>query len=629
MKITFKRISIENFKGIEKLVTELGNKTMVYGGNETGKTTFADAISYVLTGKNSLGESTFQILPKDAVNVSPRVDLDVEIERENEKKTATLTRMYKAKINKDKEFTREYQTVCMINGIETGPKDFDRWISDNICYSELFRLLHDTRYFTENIATTGKEKKWEIQRRMLFAVCGIPNDSKLVESEKRFFDLRDALSRYSDIREYLSYLKAKEKETNDFLSKANIKIELLEGEKSTEFNFDKIRAEKKRIEDKLQSILSALEKERKDYEEGKREEKEDIGNEIQKLRDDYNSAMNYYKSLQEEYMDKAKGAYDKKSELNKKIFSYTAIINKGMLDLKQYENVRDGADKVCPVCGQALPSDKIEAEKKKAINSIEKEKNKIKQAKSKIKELKTEIEKIEGWLATAEPAYPDEVNSILEKIKYLQKRMDDIRAYPKNNHEEEILGLKDSIRDLNEILLEEERDKEISDKISAIDEEIQSKLDERANLNRLSDLCRDFLEFKCKYAEQKINSMFGGIEFKMFKFNKTNGEYRDCCDIFWHGVHYDSLSYSTKFVVGIKIALVFQRLKNIQMPIVIDNTESIDLGAECDVQTIFLIKREEKCPKCGCYSGRKESDGMWKCKYCGEKFKKSLEIIAG
>ena len=114
----------------------------------------------------------------------------------------------------------------------------------------------------------------------------------------------------------------------------------------------------------------------------------------------------------------------------------------------------------------------------------------------------------------------------------------------------------------------------------------------------------------------------------MFKFNKTNGEMKECCDIFFNGVPYQSLSYSTKFYVSLKIALGFQKFYKVSMPVVVDNAESIDCLEQIDVQTIELRKVEELCPKCSVgRTGRRGSDGMWVCKTCGHKFFKSLEIL--
>lgn len=140
------------------------------------------------------------------------------------------------------------------------------------------------------------------------------------------------------------------------------------------------------------------------------------------------------------------------------------------------------------------------------------------------------------------------------------------------------------------------------------------------------DLCNEFIDAKCKMASKKINDMFEGVHFELFSKNKTNGEIRPCCDIFWHDTPYESLSYSTKFIVSMKIALAFQRFYGVEMPLIVDNAESIDSPNDFGTQAIFLTKRDELC-SCGGATGRKEADGMWTCKKCGNRFHKKLEIV--
>lgn len=430
MKITFKKIKIENFKNLEHLETEFGNKTYVYGANETGKTTFADAISYVLTGKNSLGDSQFEFIPVGSSGLSPRVELEIEIRDKKGVKTVNLVRMYEAKKKKNGEFTVTYQTVCYVNGLKMGPKEYDNWIHDHVATPEVFRLIHDVRYFTENISTNGKERPWEAQRRLLFSICGMKSDIDMAKSKKRFNELVDGLSQYDNVNQYLGKLKEDEKKCNQDIELANNQIKL--------------------ICEKSESIV--------------------------------------YKS---------------------------------------------NGKNICPMCG----------------------------------------------------------NVIVEKVK-----LKDVAPFFKA----------EELQDL-----------------------IKEKLEKRAQTCRLIDLCKNFIEMKCKLAQKKVNEMLDGVQVEFFKKNKTNDELVDCCSIYWNGVPYQSLSYSTKFVVSMKIAMAFQKFYGIEIPLIVDNAESIDFGQDFDMQMIFLIKRDECCPNCNSFGSlsRKESDGLSSCRVCGHRFKKTLEVV--
>lgn len=431
MNIKFKNIKIDNFKSIKHLKTEFGNKTYVYGANETGKTTFADAISYVLTGKNSLGESQFEFIPVNSEGLSPRVELEIQIEDKKDVKTINLVRMYQAKQTKDGKFTGAYKTVCFINGLKMGPKEYDNWVHDHIAAPEIFRLIHDVRYFTENISTNGKERPWEAQRRLLFSMCDIKSDIDMAKAKKRFNGLTEGLSQYDNVNQYLVKLKDDEKNCNREIEWANNKI--------------------KALSEKSESIIHEAE-----------------------------------------------------------------------------------TTTVCPMCGSKLT-----------------------------------------------------------------KRIKEKKITP--------------LFSLNEL-----------------QESIKKELEKRAQICKMIDLCKDFIDMKCKLAQKKVNELLDGIQIEMFRKNKTDGEIKPCLDIYWNKISYQSLSYSTKFVVSMKIALAFQKFYGIEMPIVVDNSESIDLYNSLTVQAIMLIKRDECCPVCKAYeSGRKEKDSLWSCYNCGHRFKKQLEIKVG
>lgn len=437
MKITFKRIKIENFKNLEHLETEFGNKTYIYGANETGKTTFADAISYVLTGKNSFGESQFEFIPVGSVGLSPKVVLELELQDKKKfaylggKKFVTLVRIYQAKKNKNGNFTGEYQTVCHIDGLKVGPKEYEKWIEEHICNSEIFRLIHDVRYFTENISTNGKERTWEAQRRLLFSICCMKSDIDMAKYKKRFSDIVEGLQQYDDVNQYLEKLKSDEKNINFTIESAN-----------------------------------------------------DI---IREINEDFDADKNEPNVPKRKY---------------------------------------------CKYCGSVISTQMIS-------------------------------------------------------------------------------------RQVNDMNL-----------VTKLHNSVTDKLEERAQIRRKIDICKDLIELKCKLAQKKVNEMLDGVQVEFFKKNKTNGEMKDCLNLYWNGVPYQSLSYSTKFIVSMKIALAFQKFYGISMPVIIDNAESIDC-IDIPIQSIVLYKRNvEGCPNCNCINstGRKENDGLWTCFICGHRFKKTLEI---
>ena len=78
MNIEIKSMDISNFKGIHSLHLEFhSGVNTLYGDNATGKTSVYDALTWLLFGKDSHGNSTFSIKPMDvpAGSVTPDVSV--------------------------------------------------------------------------------------------------------------------------------------------------------------------------------------------------------------------------------------------------------------------------------------------------------------------------------------------------------------------------------------------------------------------------------------------------------------------------------------------------------------------------------------------------------------------------
>lgn len=562
--LTIIGITIDKFKNIDHLEKDLEQEVTVYGANETGKTTFADAICWCLTGKNSLGESFPNIAPIDHHESSPAVTLEVIV---GDKKI-TISRIYQAKFNREKEFTGEHQTAIYVNSVKMNIKDFDAWAERNICKPELFRLLFDVRYFTENIPTTAKEKQWEAQRRLLFGISGIKSDQDLAKRRKKFLPLADKFAIYESANMYLAALK------NDLRQVKARQIEVNQN----------INLADKNLQEQQKSLGSKT------------------AEQIQKEIDNLNQANC---QTEQSYREQI-GAFNKaKSELDKQLSGLRVdactleaeikpIIKMGQETKAKLENLTD----FCPTCGAELDKDKIAKQREKLQQELEKysneyrrkikEKNKINIA---IAETKTSIESL------VQPQTNVDIYDYQTKLQGLMAQREALRTVEKAEK-----------------------------KITELEAERSTLMDKMAYLQLNIDLCREFIDYKCEQATKTINSLFGDITFELFKQNKTNDEVKECCNIFWQGVPYENLSYSTKFVVGLQIAQSFQKHFGVQVPLLVDNAESIDFDFLDDVQVILLKKVEERCPKCGGETTRKQADGLWQCKDCGNRFKKTFYI---
>lgn len=565
MKLKIQQITIDNFKNIEHLAERLGDVVTVTGSNETGKTTFADAISWCLTGKNSLSEANPIIVPMSNQEVSPTVTLDILLDD----KPITISRRYQAKLNRDREYSGEHQTVCYIDGIKKTIKDFDSWVNENICDTEIFRLLFDVKYFTENIASNSKEKKWEAQRRLLFSIVNIKPDIELAKKRKKFEPLIKWLENkpYASVSQYMVYLNNMLKENMKELTACKHSIN----------HYDNA---KKQVEANTRSC-------------------EEIQTQIDAL---YNKNHALFEQWQEEirkYNDGLIAANEKLNSLQFESQEYSKDIKLVLRSYKQAEEQLNNLKDVCPTCGAALDPIKIQEQKNK---------------------LKTEM-------AKQQEIYSRKIskkNMIEAQIVELKKEMS---IWHKPEEPAEYTTYAKELGDLNKELFAARQVEDYKSQIAEQEKRRFELYEIKAHFQKHLDLCREFIDYKCDLASKKINDMFPNITFELFKQNKTNDEIKECCDIYWNGIPYENLSYSAKFIASLAIVKGFQAHYRTFLPIVVDNAESFDYLDPVYPQLIKLERQEELCPECGGKTGRKQPDGLWHC-FNGHTFKKTLKVEA-
>lgn len=620
MKIKFTSILIENFKNIDRLETDFGNKTFVYGANETGKTSFADAISWCLTGKNSLGDSQFEFVPIQDESVSPSVTLEIDIlgKKKDVVDHVILQRVYQAKLNRSKEYSGEHQTVCYVNLLKVGVKEFEGWISTHICDSEIFRLIHDVRYFTENISVNGRERPWEAQRRILFTISGIKPDYDFAKSKKRFEPIMGGLQRYTSASDYLRFLKSEESRITSDINTQRTKMESIQGLIEYDFNIDE------NIDFQIKQLKIAKDNLDKAIEEENRKLLEERERRIASIRKLHDEKVTEFRKAQDDYSNNFKELNRRRKLLSDESNNIHCSLVRAQFDLQTAQNAYDNISVQCPTCGQYIPTEMIDSKKAELEEQISILREAVESTENREKEILRELIEVEKKISGLEaPKYPDKLRYTEQELTtagmILHSEQFDINV----NRRAKIIATLDELAAKKSPC---DRNKKVKEEVDKIESAISELLDVKANNSRLIDLTRDFIDAKCKYAEKKVNDIFeDGIEFKLFRQNKSNDEVKSCCDIFWNGVPYQSLSYSTKFIVSMKIALAFQKYYNIQFPVLVDNAESFD-GIEIKNQSIMLIKKEECCPKCGKIVGRKNKNGMWRCNSCGLDFQKKLKF---
>ena len=621
MDFKINHVMIQNFKAIDYLETDVWNKTEVIGDNECSKTTFASAILWCLTGKDVDGNTSFEIVPMGQFGkVSPAVTLECTVGD----KPVTLKREYKAKYARDKAFSG-YATTTFINGVETGVRAFGDWISTHICNEQVFKILSNPKTFTENCPKEPKELDWQARRRLLLSILGDQQtDLDIAESDDRWSDLVDPLKRYDSATVYLSFLKKQYSELQKSLDGFGIRIEQQEKNIKPEPHTESEIAE---LVNQVKADAADLKAKNEDY---KRQRRTGIADEIKakiaeatQRRDamlkSYTDDMQVFARAKASYQTQADEAKRKCDEKSAELRKYIEALEK-----LQKAGVKD----VCEQCGQRIPAIRVEAAKKKLADRIENGKKMTAQIRDQVAKLNQQWQEFQVKAnGLMEPTYPARVEDVNKEIAELTERISQVpdgKDMDTFQSEMEVLEARmDELKQEYQII---KNNASMTAEIEAIENERSECAEKISETQRLLDLVREFVSFRCSSSEDAINGMFENVKFQLFDKNKSNDEIKETCILRFKGVKYQDLSYSTKIIASVEVLKAFQKFYGVTVPCILDNSESITGAVDTGAQTIYMRVREEFCPECNGESGRRNQDGTWTCKRCGHVWKKELEI---
>ncbi|MZK72441.1 hypothetical protein GT707_28075 [Clostridium beijerinckii] len=106
-------------------------------------------------------------------------------------------------------------------------------------------------------------------------------------------------------------------------------------------------------------------------------------------------------------------------------------------------------------------------------------------------------------------------------------------------------------------------------------------------------MCEEFIRTKVELLEERINSKFKTVRFKLFK-QQINGGIDECCETLINGVPYSNANTASQINSGIEIINTLSEHYKFQVPIFIDNRESVNEILDTESQIINLIVSKDK-----------------------------------
>lgn len=653
-KVRLTEMEILNFKGIRSLrVTFDGDITSIYGRNASGKTTLFDAVTWVLFGKDSQGRDKFDIKTlDDSGRPISKLPHSVAIVLDVDGKIIRLRREYAEKWVKrrgeiEEEF-RGHEEKRLYNDLQCSVSEWRNKI-DAICEESLFREITNPLFFSG--------LKPESQRATLFRMAGDISDADIAHGNKDFEELIKQLdgSSLAEYNQTVAAKKRRVKESMKDIP-ARIDENKRRVSSLEENDFDALRKEANELSSELSKEIAKVSDKSKAAEEviAKRVSKMQ---ELSALKDakykieariaaaanaEYRKAIAERESLKAQISSCKATVESKRSNIKaceetiQERLAYRETLVAEWREINSRTISFDEDSFVCPVCKRPLDDVDVEAKieeltaafnqkkaKDLADNSLKGKKNKgiidaltadktrieqeEKDAEEKASELQARLDNM-GEAPTpvsADALFSQDAEWMANeaKINEANKELGSIQQPAPSlfDEDEDFIGerkrviseLKDKLSNCNARLAMEQELTSLKERIEDLEAQYVNLSHEFAALERAEFVAKAFTKAKITAIEQKINSMFSFVKFKMFD-TQVNGAEVETCEATVNGVPYSSLNAAMRINAGLDIINALCKHLQLCAPIIIDNAESINEIIHTDGQQIRLYVSDDE-----------------------------------
>jgi DNA repair exonuclease SbcCD ATPase subunit len=637
-----KHIFLQNFckfYGSNTLDADIYDRTEISGVNETGKSTIKRAIQYIFGCRDENGREITGIRPhdKDGNDLGGEITAMVTVEVGGEEKV--LKNVCRQNYNKKGEFTGNV-TDYSINDIPKKQADFDSFLEECACDKNRFSLCIN--------AMTLLLKGGTEQRAILAEMFGKHSNDDICDLYPEFAPLKsvlhdgtvDELKKRCNTQLYGTRGRNGSKGLQDQLddiptridevSKRREDIDLAELELQKNALLEKLNANieqqndnQKRMAEydklsdgiiELKGQLSALQQKANEKLDADRREKRTTLNQIQ---NEHQKELLKADTIREEIteLEKRIAQYEQKRQDLKKSWD----LNKS---LKFDEN-----SLICSYCGQEYPEEKkeqlrtefdvhkahelelITKEGSSCADHIKADQAELEHKREELKKTDDEVERLEKEIAIADnalnsiPASVDISNT--EEYKSVQSQiaekeaamnryadMQSMRIELKCAEEEIRAEIEQVNKKLSSVSINESVDKRIAELEQERRDIAQKITDVQAQL----DLLKRFSRKKNELLESDVNEYLEFCHVKMFR-PLMNGDTEECCDFIYKGEPYSrNMNHGARILTEIDICNAFQKRCGVELPIMVDDTESLDSWRipQIDSQLIMFRRSDDK-----------------------------------
>lgn len=632
------RLSVRNFKGLKTCDFEPnGQDVSIYGDNGTFKTTLADAFSWLLFDKNSLGHTDFGIKTLDANGqVIHGLEHEAECVLRLSENTIVLRKVYRERWSKRrgsaKSVFRGNRTDYFVNDVPVKMSEYQQKVGNTLLDEATFRLLTIPGEF-------GGRLNWRSRRAILMQLCGEIDDQAVLQLNPELDELCSDLESHSaeDLRKIIASRKAK---INDQLRAKPIRIDECRSkiDGALDANADavaeglalQISDARERIaaQNRLIALVDSGVLISDKVKELRTLEAEAITvrtRVLAKSRDDVLALQNKCQVVSArilEALPNLRMAESGLQEAQERLTKSQVAVETTDSEIERLTEMGPGqvTDK-CLSCERPFEPGDIEEAQEQANQSFAERVRLAKENRDQWASVVAFVEKklIPERTAISEKILESNTNDraeefqIREMIRRVESSAPDATNEPefvqifaaKVQVEAELASLRDDAggvrlkhqAELARLQLVEtslvkdagrlENQKELHERIAELEGEQRALAMSFEDLEHTLHLLDLFTKQKVELLEDGVNERFKLARFKLFDV-QVNGALVDCCEVVYLGVPWSDMNHGAKINVGIDIIRTLSGHYGLAPPIWIDNAEAITSILQTDAQQIHL-----------------------------------------
>ena len=227
----------------------------------------------------------------------------------------------------------------------------------------------------------------------------------------------------------------------------------------------------------------------------------------------------------------------------------------------------------CPVCGQPLPEDPAQFHRRRQ--------NRLDQLARREREITGRLQELEQMRETLEP----ELSRLEGRIRELRRQTRELSP-----EEEQLPRLRRELEQCRRILAQEGTRQRLLERVEQLRRQQRDAARELAETERKLTALEAFYRYQAGFLESRVNSLFRMASFRLFR-EKVEGGLEERCDLVYRGVPWTGLNSAAKVNLGIDVINSLSRFYGFTAPLFIDNAESVTSLEDTDAQVIRLAVR--------------------------------------